>query len=357
MSQMRKDILTNRWVITAETSTVCPSDFHFTKFARETTFCPFCETNEASTPPEVFAIRRKGYAPNRPGWDVRVVPNIAPRLRIEGDLGRRAEGFHDLMNGIGAHEIIVETPRHDRSLHELEIRNIADIIRAYVARLVDLEGDKRMRYVLIFKNHGVQAGAHTVSHSISQLMGLPVTPRTVKTKLMIARGYFTSKERCIYCDVLQQELRVHKRVITENEDFLAFAPFASRFPFEMSVFPKCHGSAFSRITPPQIESLAEILRDVLRRLDHTLGGAPYNLFLQDRPFLRPREGYWQTIEDDFHWHLEILPQVVYVSGFEWSSGFFYNPVPPEIAAQCLSAISANQIELSGVQNEIPVLQR
>ena len=348
MSQMRKDILTNRWVITAETPAVCPSDFHFTRFTREATFCPFCETNEASTPAEVFAIRRQGSEANRPGWDVRVVPNIAPRLRIEGDLGRRAEGFHDLMNGVGAHEIIVETPRHDRSLHELEVYHIADVIRAYVTRLVDLEGDKRMRYVLIFKNHGVQAGAHTVSHSISQLMGLAVTPRTVKTKLTIARDYFASKERCIYCDVLQQELRVHKRVITENKDFLAFAPFASRFPFEMSVFPKWHESAFSRISPDQIESLANILRDVLQRLDYTLSGAPYNLFVQDRPFLRPRDGYWQTIEDDFHWHLEILPQVVYVSGFEWASGFFYNPVPPEIAAQCLSAVPEAVAELSAV---------
>lgn len=337
MSQMRKDILTGRWVITAENTAVSPSDFHFTRFGRETTFCPFCEANEASTPPEVFAIRRAGSGADRPGWSVRVVPNIAPRLRIEGDLGRRAEGFHDLMNGVGAHEIIVETPRHDRSLHELEIPSVSDVIRAYVARVVDLEGDKRMRYVLIFKNHGEEAGAHTITHSISQLMCLSVTPRSVKTKLMIARNYFVTKERCIYCDVLQQELRTHKRVIAENEDFLAFAPFASRFPFEMAVFPKFHNSAFSSITHGQIGNLSEILRDILQRLDHTLGGPPYNLFLQDRPFLRPRAGYWETIKDDFHWHMEILPQVVRVSGFEWASGFFYNPVPPEIAAQCLSA--------------------
>ena len=210
-----------------------------------------------------------------------------PRLRIEGELGRRAEGFHDLMNGVGAHEIIAETPRHDRSLHELEIQEICDVIRAYLARIVDLEGDKRMRYVLIFKNHGEEAGAHTISHSISQLMALSVTPRTVKTKLITARDYFALKERCIYCDVLQQELKQKKRLIAENEDFVAFAPFASRFPFEMAVFPKAHNSAFSHVSPTQIESLARILRDVLQRLDHTLGGPPYNLSLQDRPFLRP----------------------------------------------------------------------
>ena len=338
MSQMRKDVFTGRWVIMAETAVVQPSDFHFTRFGAEATFCPFCETNEASTPPEVFAIRKPDSSANGPGWSVRVVPNVAPRLRIEGDLGRRAEGFHDLMNGVGAHEIIIETPRHDCSLHELEIHEIADVIRAYVARIVDLEGDKRMRYVLIFKNHGEQAGAHTISHSISQLMGLSVTPRHVKTKLMVARDYFATKERCLYCDVLQQELKERKRVIAENEDFLAFAPFASRFPFEMAVFPKSHNSAFSRIRPGQVECLARILRDTLQKLDRTLGGPPYNLSLQDRPFLRPRAGYWNTIEDDFHWHLEVLPQIVRISGFEWASGFFYNPVPPEVAARCLMPV-------------------
>lgn len=336
---MRKDVFTGRWVIMAESTTVQPSDFHFKKFVKETTFCPFCETNEGSTPPEVFAIRNPGSSPNGPGWSVRVVPNSAPRLRIEGELGRRAEGCHDLMNGVGAHEIIDETPRHDIGLHELEIPEISNVLRAYRARIVDLEGDKRIRYVLIFKNHGEEAGAHTISHSISQLMALSVTPRAVKTKLMIAREYFSSKERCIYCDVLQQELKGRKRLIAENEDFLALAPFASRFPFEMAVFPKSHNSAFSRISPGQVESLARILRDVLRKLDHTLGGPPYNLSLQDRPFLRPRAGYWNTIEEDFHWHMEILPQIVRVTGFEWASGFFYNPVPPEIATRCLSPVA------------------
>lgn len=339
MSQMRKDVLSGRWVIMAEATTIRPSDFQFKRFSTETSFCPFCESNEASTPPEVFAIRHPGSSPNGPGWSVRVVPNSAPRLRIEGELGRRAEGFHDLMNGVGAHEIIAETPDHERSLHELEIHEIGDVIRAYVARMVDLEGDKRIRYVLIFKNHGEEAGAHTISHSISQLMALSVTPRTVKTKLIAARDYFAAKERCIYCDVLQQELKQRKRLIAENDDFAAFAPFASRFPFEMAVFPKSHASAFSRISPGQIENLARILRNVLQRLDHTLGGPPYNLSLQDRPFLRPRAGYWNTIEEDFHWHVEILPQIARITGFEWASGFFYNPVPPEVAVRCLAPVA------------------
>jgi UDPglucose--hexose-1-phosphate uridylyltransferase len=335
MSQMRKDIFTDRWAIVQDGDELRPTHFHFKKFVRDPGFCPFCENNEAATPPEVFAIRSRGTSPNGAGWSVRVVPNSRPRLRIEGQLGRRAEALYDLMNGVGAHEIIVETARHDRSLHELEIEEISDVVRAYRARTVGLAGDNHVRYVLVFKNHGEGAGAHTISHSISQLIALPVTPRAVKTKLMIARDYFALKERCIYCDVLHQELKGRKRLIADNDDFVAFAPFASRFPFEMAVFPKFHSSAFGQISETQIEHLAHILRDVLRKLDQTLGGPPYNLSLHDRPVLRQRRGYWNTIEEDFHWHIEILPQMFRITGFEWASGFFFNPVPPEVAARCL----------------------
>ena len=336
MSQIRRDILTDRWVITEDGEGVQPTNFHFKKFARGTGFCPFCEGNEAATPGEVFAIRNRASSPNGPGWSVRVVPNSRPRLRIEGQLTRRAEALHDLMNGVGAHEIIVETSRHDRSLHELETGEISDVIRACMARIADLEGDKRVRYVLIFKSHGEGAGAHTISHSISQLIALPITPRAVKAKLIIARDYFALKERCIYCDVLQQELKSRKRLIGENGDFVAFAPFASRFPFEMCVLPKFHSSAFSKIGATQRENLAVILRDVLQKLDQKAGGPPYNLSLHDRPFLRPRGDYWKTIEEDFHWHIEILPQMFRITGFEWASGFFYNSLPPEAAARWLS---------------------
>ena len=341
MSQMRKDILSGRWVIVAQThaqtDALRPSEFRFKPFQRQTTFCPFCETNEACTPPEVFAIRKGGLPANGPGWSVRVVPNSDPRLRVEGDLERRAEGFHDLMDGVGAHEIIVETPRHDRSLYELEVPEIANVIRAYVARITDLRRDERMRYVLIFKNHGEEAGAHTIFHSITQLMALPVTPRAIKNKLAVSRKYYAEKERCIYCDVMQQELRDMRRLVAENLDFVAFTPFASRFPFEMCVVPRAHSSDFTQISATAVESLARILRDVLRRLDRTLGAPPYNLTLQNSPRRRQKEGYWATIEQDFHWHLEILPQVFRIAGFEWGSGFFYNPVSPELAAKCLAA--------------------
>ena len=160
-------------------------------------------------------------------------------------------------------------------------------------------------------------------------MALSVTPRSLKTKLIVARDYFALKERCIYCDVLQQELK-GRRLNAENADFVAFAPFASRFPFEMGVFPKFHSSGFSRISPGQIENLARILRDVLQKLDHTLGGPPYNLSLQDRPFCARERAIGTPSKTTSTGNLQILPQIVRVTGFEWASWFFYNPVPPKL---------------------------
>lgn len=337
MSELRKEIFSGRWVITEQTQAVVASEFRFKPFVHDSNSCPFCEGNEPCTCHEVFAIRQPGTRANGAGWLVRVVPDAKPKLRVEGDLGRRAVGFHDLMNGVGAHEIIVETPRHDRSLHELEVPDIVNIIRAYAARITDLRRDKRIRYVLIFKNHGEQADARTVTHSTSQVLAVPVMQRAVRTKLLIAREYYAAKERCIYCDVIRQELKQGRLIVAENADFIAFAPFASRYPFEMKVLPKAHQSDFAQITPAAMENLARILRDVLQKLDHSLGGPPYNLSLHNRPELWPQPGYWATIEHDFHWHIEILPQVLPVSDLEYASGFFYNPVPPELAAKILAA--------------------
>jgi UDPglucose--hexose-1-phosphate uridylyltransferase len=336
MSEIRRDIFTGRWIIVEEATPVEPSHFHFKKVTHEPSFCPFCETNEALTPPEVFALRRPDSHANGPGWTVRVVPNFKPRLHIEGQLNRRAEGFHDLMNGVGAHEVVIETPRHDLSLHQLEPAGIAAVLETWVARIKDLRQDERLRYVVAYKNHGEAAGAHVITHSISQLLALPVTPRSLRNKLTVSKEYYAAKERCIYCDVLQQERKDQRRLVAENEHFVAFAPFASRFPFETMILPKAHASDFAALEADQIHSLAPLLRDVLQRLDHTVGSPPYNLSLHNSPQRRRHEGYWTTVDQDFHWHFDILPQIFPLEGFEWASGFYYNPVAPEVAARCLA---------------------
>jgi UDPglucose--hexose-1-phosphate uridylyltransferase len=340
MTELRRDIFTGRWVIVDRQAALQASDFDFHPFLAEPGPCDFCEGHESATPPELYAARPPETSPNAPGWTVRIVPNLRPRLHVEGSLDPRAEGFHDLMNGIGVHEIVVETARHDRSLHQLEPPAIADVLRAWGTRITDLRRDDRIRHVLIFKNHGAEAGARTSSHSISHLMGLPVTPRTVKAKLTVARDYFTEKERCIYCDVLRQELEDGRRLIAANHLYAALAPFASRFPFEMMILPKRHAAEFATLEGEGHDALARLLHDVLRKLDRAVPGAPYNLALHDSPRRRHREGYWTTLEEDFHWHVEILPQLWPIAGFEWASGFFYNPTPPEAAARRLAELSS-----------------
>jgi UDPglucose--hexose-1-phosphate uridylyltransferase len=336
MTELRKDIFSGRWVIIEQEVSTHPAEFQFQRFTPRAGPCQFCEGREAATPPELYSERPSGSAPNGPGWTVRVVPSRQPRLRIEGQLDRRAEGFHDLMNGLGAHEVIIETPHHDRSLHDLKAEEIAGVVRAWLSRITDLRRDQRIRYVLVFKNHGGGAGARSTSHSISQLMALPVTPRALKNKLQFARAYFAEKERCVYCDVMAQERDDGRRLISENADFVAFAPFASRFAFEMLVLPKRHASDFTWAEEASLLSLGRLLQEVLGKLERTVPGAPYNLSLHNCPRRRAKEGYWATLDDDFHWHLEILPQIWPAAGFEWASGFFYNPVSPEAAARLLA---------------------
>jgi UDPglucose--hexose-1-phosphate uridylyltransferase len=334
MTELRKDIFTARWVIVDTQPVLRPTDFLFRRFRPQPGPCDFCEGRESATPPELYAVRPGAGAANGPGWTMRIVPNQRPRLRVEGTLDRRAEGFHDLMNGVGAHEVIVETPRHDQSLHQLEPETIAGLLKGCASRILDLRRDQRIRHVLVFKNHGEEAGA-TTTHSVCHLMGLPITPRAIKAKLYQARQYFLEKERCLYCDVLRQEMDQGRRLIAENPRFVALAPFASRFPFEMLILPKRHMAEFTAMDGEEYQALARLLREVLGRLERTIPGAPYNLSLHNSPHRRTKEGYWATIEEDFHWHLEILPQIWPVAGFEWASGFFYNPTPPELAARAL----------------------
>jgi len=300
-------------------------------------FCPFCEGNEHTTPPEVFAYRPNGSQPNQPGWTVRVVSNKFPALCIEGDLDREGEGVFDKMNGVGAHEVVIESTDHNLHLADQSLEQLELIIRAYQCRLNDLMGDPRFRYVLIFKNYGVTAGA-SLSHPHTQLIATPVTPRTISMELDSAREHYLRKERCLFCDIIRQESREGTRVISQNEDFIALCPYASRFPFEVFIAPRVHHHTFANISDGQIKSLAQIMKDILTRLKASLNDPPYNFVFHVAPNTRAkarRPGYWTTLEQDWHWHIEIMPRLTRVAGFEWGTGFYINPVPPEDAARYL----------------------
>lgn len=344
MPELRKDPVSDRWVVISTERGRRPTDFaNITaapEKAEDTTKCPFCEGNEAKTPPEILSWRAPGSLPDKPGWSIRVMANKFPALVIEGDVNRSGTGIYDMMSGIGAHEVIVETPHHQESMADLDELQIEKVLWAYKQRIVDLQKDKRFRYILVFKNHGVDAGA-SLSHSHSQLIATPVTPRYLKMELNGCRAYFHDKERCIFCDMIRQEIGGGDRLVTENEYFVAFAPFASRFPFEVWLMPRRHHAGFHDQPDEERLQLARCLKDILMRLKKTLNDPPYNFVLHTAPnqVLRPgRPDYWGTLKYDFHWHIEIMPRLTRVAGFEWGSGLYINPTSPEQAAKYLREI-------------------
>ncbi len=337
-SILRKDPVAGRWVVNLEREGKKAFPHFSGGLDQKANGCPFCEGNEDATFPEVFAIRDKENPENSPGWKVRVIPSISPIFAIEGGLGKRGEGIYDLMRGVGAHEIIIETPKHINSFHLLDGNQMELVLKTYIQRISDLKKDKRFKYLLIFKNHGRKAGASRIEHTHSQLIALPVTPKMVKEELVGARKYFAYKERCIFCDIIKQERSTGERVICENDDFLAFCPFASRFPYETWILPKKHQCNFEDIPLEMITSLAQILREFFGRLFHGLSDPPYHLFLYTGPNPIPRRGHWQTLSKDFHWHFEVLPRLGKVAGFEWSTGVHINPILPENAASKLREV-------------------
>lgn len=339
MSELRKDPIIGRWVIISTERAKRPHELIDKKTAVEQTPCPFCEGSEASTPPEICSIRKPHTSKNEKGWDVRVVPSIAPVLKIEGSLDRHGRGMYDVLNGIGAHEIIVETPQHLAGFSELEETQIVKVISTYIDRINDLSRDQRFKYALLFKNHGVIAGAGIYRHCRSQLIAMPVNPKRVKEELVGAHKYFDYKERCIFCDMLKQEMSEGKRIVEDIDGFVAITPFASRFPFEMWVLPKTHSPDFVSMRQSEIEGLSKILKRVLTKLKIALDNPPYNFVLHTAPFRRPKGGYWKTIDQDYHWHIEIMPRVTKIAGFEWGSGFYINPTSPEEAARYMKEVT------------------
>jgi UDPglucose--hexose-1-phosphate uridylyltransferase len=328
LPELRKDPITGRWVIIATDRAKRPTDFVRDKVViRGTGFCPFCYGNESKTPPEVLAYRNYGTPPNGPGWTLRVVPNKFPALGIEGTLSRQGDGLYDKMNGIGAHEVIIETPDHRATLATMPANRIEDVLWSYRDRVVDLKKDKRFKYVLIFKNHGEAAGA-TLEHTHSQLIALPVVPKRVLEEVEGAREYHGYKERCIFCDIIRQEAENGTRVIAENQAMVALAPYAPRFPFEMWILPKAHQSAFEESQKFEFEQLAAMMKDMLTRLDTVLEFPPYNYIIHSSPLP-------DSSNDYYHWHLEIMPKLTKVAGFEWGTGFYINPTPPEESTKFL----------------------
>lgn len=327
MPELRRDPVTGRWIIIATERRQRPTDFLVERpSVKSGGFCPLCAGHEQTTPPEVWACRLgNDQVLNGSGWQVRVIPNKYPALRIEGGLDKAGDGVYDRMNGIGAHEVIIESPNHDDRFAYMPLDKISYVLLAYRDRILDLEKDPRFRHVIIFKNHGRAAGA-SLEHSHSQLIALPVIPQLIGFEMDGAASYYHLRERCIYCDMITQEVSHGIRVAGQNDDFIVISPYAPRAPLEMWVLPKVHDSAYSRQDGKSLSSLAAILSETLRRLDAIIPDVPYNFVLHTSPL---RSGGL----DHYHWHFEIVPKLTSIAGFEWGTGFYINPMPPEEAAQ------------------------
>jgi UDPglucose--hexose-1-phosphate uridylyltransferase len=298
--------------------------------------CPFCEGNEIETPPEILAFRKKG-APNSPGWRIRVVPNKSPILQIHGELNGKAIGMYDKLGGVGAHEIVIETPLHNRTLADMEDKEVEDVLWAYRERILDLKKDPRFRYILVYKNYGALVGA-SIKHSHSHIVATPVTPRRIKEELDGSQGYYRRKERCVFCDIIRQEIKSEERIILEDSHFLCFSPFASIYPFQIWIIPKVHEVFFE--LNEMYNLLASMLREILGRISRGLKDPNYIFVIHSGPNLNAKRGrlYWQTLQHDFHWHIEIMPRVRSLTGFEIGAGFHLNPVLPEDATKYLKDI-------------------
>jgi UDPglucose--hexose-1-phosphate uridylyltransferase len=326
MTELRKDPIVGRWVIISIERAKRPHEFPPEPAPRREGVCPLCPGSERMTPPEILGYRPGGQ-PNDPNWTLRVVPNKFPALRIEGELGKAADGIYDRMHGIGAHEVVIESERHDVDLFDLPEKRFEDVLWAYRDRLVDLKKDQRFKSVLIFKNHGVAAGA-SLTHSHSQLIALPVIPKRVMEEMNGCREYYRFRDRCLFCDIVVQEMDQKVRIVEETGEFLAFSPYAPRFPFETWIVPKRHQCAYEMIEGDQAKALAAVFRRTLRRLNLALENPPFNFIVHSAPFL-------ERAVDFFHWHIEIMPKLTKVAGFEWGSGFYINPTPPEESAKYL----------------------
>lgn len=336
VNQFRRDPVSGQWSI------IVQNEFDIQELigpeprsnGSEKKSCILCGGHESETNPELYAVRENTAEKNKAGWAVRVIPNEQPILQIFGDLNNRGVGMYDVLDGIGAHELVIETPEHNKTLHELSFDQIQNVLSAYRERILDLKKDTRFRYVLLHKNHGDGTGP-TAQHAFSHIIATPITPGRVKAELMNAMAHYQYKERCLFCDIIYQETTENKRIILQNDRFVAFAPFASRAPFTAWILPLQHETFFEANT--DYAQLAQILREVLVRISTTLNNPNFVMVLHSGPNTNAGQerGYWKTIEKDYHWHIAITPRFRGYASFDVGSGFQINVIPPERAAKIL----------------------
>jgi len=320
MSQLRKDPIVGRWTIIATERARRPAAFVDPQStATDQKQCPYCQDSGSVTVYE--------------SQGVRVINSSNPILDDSRPFEHRRHGLYDIAHSYGSHEIVLETPEHIANMADLSLEQIKAVFQTYALRMQTHRKNPFVEYVLAYKNYGVAAGSRNIGHARSQIMTVPVLPMRVKDKTIGAEKYFDNHERCLFCDMVAQELKDKERVVVENEHFVVITPFASRFPFETWIIPKYHHCDFAEGIKGYEDALAAIMKDILLRFKIGLNDPAYNYMIQSSPVKDP-----SSFKDYYHWHIEVIPRLTRVAGFERGTGFYICPIPPEMSADFLREV-------------------
>jgi len=343
-NEIRKDYLLNRWVVIAKERKRRPTDFVKKEEERGVGVCPLCPDNEHMTPPAVLVYLRSngGIRKDRDqngfrhkNWLIRCVPNLYPAFTPPRKEKVKVKESPVLANAVGHHEVLIESPRHDEHPGAARVSQLVHLINAYVDRLNDLSAKPYVKYVEVFRNHGLDAGA-SLSHAHTQIIATPFVPGIVDEELRTCRRFWKKTGKCLLCDILRKE-RDGPRFIWENDSFFVFAPWASVHPLEFWILPKKHQSTLLDVSQGEINSLAKAFRVCFGGLNSLLNDPSYNFGFHMAP---------KGTHDYYHWHLEVYPRLAIWAGFEKSTGMFINVVPPEDAATELKkAVQAEERKL------------
>ena len=334
MSEIRLDRISNQYVLIAPERLHRPNIKHLHKVKSTNSTCPFCEGNEALTPPEVFAMREN--TPNHGGWETRVVPNLYKAVQVELENSSKRDGMFESMAGVGAHEILIDSPCHDCNLDTLGVDGINRWLKTIVVRIEDLKKDTRLIHLNIFKNHGFGAGA-TQQHPHTQILALPIMPKNDLDFMKRNMEYYRRHGRGKLEDIVQNELDAKKRVVEQVGDFVAFCPYASSYPFEVIIAPLKNISSLHKCSRNNIDELAKIIDRVFKALSKKLGNFDYNLYFSLPPLNEnfENEEYMPYLDRNYRFYLRITPRIYRQGGFEISTGMAINSVLPKECARLL----------------------
>lgn len=337
MSEIRRDRLHSKYVLIAPERMRRPDTLNAARMNTASKRCPFCEGNEMMTPPEIYAVRENEA--NAAEWKVRVVPNLYKAVQIEIDDHSRMTGMFESVPGVGAHEIVIDTPSHDSRLADLDSIEIRDWLSTIAARIIDLRQDERLIHTSIFKNQGEQAGA-TQQHPHTQIIALPIIPSNELNLLERHMQYYRRHGRSKVEDILENERLAELRIISERGDFTAYCPYASAYPFEVIIAPRRALSNLDELNRDDLLNLAALMKEIFGRLDKQLGNFDFNLAFRLAPLNSNFENapFFPHLKDFFRFTIRIMPRIYRLGGFELSTGMLINPVEPEEAAKLLREV-------------------